>query len=152
MKERLNTQVIGYSLNKGPNSIKRYALLFFMTAILLMLLSIRFYGYLWASLSLFPMVAGFIGIKKRNIVALLAAIPVVPASIATGVNWLNYYITVTRSSFYETVAAAALEWDMTFTAARWMIVAPTLLSILLIVGSLMLAFTGLKSRRLFIRI
>ncbi|WHH57896.1 hypothetical protein [Petroclostridium sp. X23] len=139
-----------YDFNGDIQGINYYTRAFMITAALFMGLTPQFYGFVLPIIFILPIFAGLRGVKKRNYTGFLMTLSVVPMGIMSGITWIRYFLQVALPDFENTVASSAKAWNVSPTVGMYLIIIPSILSVVLILSSCTTLYFAYRYRNMFV--
>lgn len=124
---------------------------FLLTCALFFVLAPQYFSFVMPILFAVPIFLGLRGMRKRVLNGLYMGIAVVPMAILVAVVWIrNAFLTLTTGTFDNFVAQLAQSYGFSVEFTQNLAIACIGLSIVMLVSSIVLLYTAIKHRKMFI--
>lgn len=122
---------------------------FLFTAILFLVLSPQWFGFILAALFFVPIFLGLRGVKARSINGLYMSLSVSPIGFMTGVLWVRngFYV---LSNSQKAITDIMVQTGRGQTFATVLAYAPPALGVILVLSSILMSYYAWKSKHLFV--
>ncbi|MHB1392060.1 MAG: hypothetical protein ACYCYE_03105 [Clostridia bacterium] len=122
---------------------------FLLTCVLFFVLAPQYFSFILPLIFVLPIYLGLKGMRKRVLNGLMMGVAVVPMAILVSIVWIRNAI-LTMGNFAPFVNQLAQSYGFSYEFTKNLAIACILLSVVLLVSSIVLLYSAVKYRKMFV--